>query len=370
MDSNLISLHKGMASRRGGRFAACNAGMGNAVPGRDSKRFAHVRLSDVAKKVGVSPITISRALRNPEIVSEDLRQLILRTVDEMGYVPNLAARALASRHSGVVGVITPALHQHAFTDIMTGIEDRLRATDLRVQYANTLYDPDQEVSQLKSFLAQKPAGIIVAGAEYYDALAPLLSAAACPVAHIVDVSQKAEGLVAAVDHYEAGAAATRMLLSKNYRRIAFVGCRRDTRPRRRFEGYADVMRQAGYFDEALVASCLGMNGIGAGRELFSNLVEAAPDVDAVFCQNDDLAVGALLECWTRGLRVPDDIGICGFNDLDYAIHCEPALTTVSIPRYQMGHRVADMLLNAVREEEPGTAHIDFGFQVIERGSTR
>lgn len=370
MDSNLISLHKGMASRRGGRFAACNAGMGNAVPGRDSKRFAHVRLSDVAKKVGVSPITISRALRNPEIVSEDLRQLILRTVDEMGYVPNLAARALASRHSGVVGVITPALHQHAFTDIMTGIEDRLRATDLRVQYANTLYDPDQEVSQLKSFLAQKPAGIIVAGAEYYDALAPLLSAAACPVAHIVDVSQKAEGLVAAVDHYEAGAAATRMLLSKNYRRIAFVGCRRDTRPRRRFEGYADVMRQAGHFDEALVASCLGMNGIGAGRELFSNLVEAAPDVDAVFCQNDDLAVGALLECWTRGLRVPDDIGICGFNDLDYAIHCEPALTTVSIPRYQMGHRVADMLLNAVREEEPGTAHIDFGFQVIERGSTR
>lgn len=370
MDSNLISLHKGMASRRGGRFAACNAGMGNAVPGRDSKRFAHVRLSDVAKKVGVSPITISRALRNPEIVSEDLRQLILRTVDEMGYVPNLAARALASRHSGVVGVITPALHQHAFTDIMTGIEDRLRATDLRVQYANTLYDPDQEVSQLKSFLAQKPAGIIVAGAEYYDALAPLLSAAACPVAHIVDVSQKAEGLVAAVDHYEAGAAATRMLLSKNYRRIAFVGCRRDTRPRRRFEGYADVMRQAGHFDEALVASCLGMNGIGAGRELFSNLVEAAPDVDAVFCQNDDLAVGALLECWTRGLRVPDDIGICGFNDLDYAIHCEPALTTVSIPRYQMGHRVADMLLNAVREEEPGIAHIDFGFQVIERGSTR
>lgn len=370
MDSNLFSLHKGMASRRGGRFAACNAGMGNAVPGRDNKRFAHVRLSDVAKKVGVSPITISRALRNPEIVSEDLRQLILRTVDEMGYVPNLAARALASRHSGVVGVITPALHQHAFTDIMTGIEDRLRATDLRVQYANTLYDPDQEVSQLKSFLAQKPAGIIVAGAEYYDALAPLLSAAACPVAHIVDVSQKAEGLVAAVDHYEAGAAATRMLLSKNYRRIAFVGCRRDTRPRRRFEGYADVMRQAGYFDEALVASCLGMNGIGAGRELFSNLVEAAPDVDAVFCQNDDLAVGALLECWTRGLRVPDDIGICGFNDLDYAIHCEPALTTVSIPRYQMGHRVADMLLNAVREEEPGTAHIDFGFQVIERGSTR
>ena len=370
MDSNLISLHKGICESKGEGFAACNAGMGNEVPGRESKRSAHVRLSDVAKKVGVSPITISRALRNPEIVSEDLRQLILRTVDEMGYVPNLAARALASRHSGVVGVITPALHQHSFTDIMSGIEDRLRATDLRVQYANTLYDPDQEMNQLKSFLAQKPAGIIVAGAEYYDALAPLLSAAACPVAHIVDSSQKAEGLVAAVDHYAAGAAAPRMLLSKNYRRIAFVGCRRDTRPRRRFDGYADVMREAGCFDEALVASQVGAIGIGAGRELFSKLVEVAPDVDAVFCQSDDLAVGALLECWTRGLRVPEDIGICGFNDLDYAIHCEPALTTVSIPRYDIGHRVADMLLKAVREEEPYEAHVDFGFKIVERGSTR
>ncbi|MEK1861698.1 MAG: LacI family DNA-binding transcriptional regulator, partial [Rhizobium leguminosarum] len=87
-----------------------------------------MKLSDVAKKVGVSPITISRALRNPEIVSEDLRQTILRTVDEMGYIPNLAARALAGRHNGIIGVITPALHHHGFAGLMIGIEDCLRTT--------------------------------------------------------------------------------------------------------------------------------------------------------------------------------------------------------------------------------------------------
>lgn len=342
--------------------------MGNAVPGRDNKRFAHVRLSDVAKKVGVSPITISRALRNPEIVSEDLRQLILRTVDEMGYVPNLAARALASRHSGIVGVLTPALHQHAFTDIMTGIEDRFAGTDLRVQYANTLYDPEQEVNQLKSFLAQKPAGIILAGAEYYEALMPLIKAAACPVAHIADLSQDAEDLVVGVDHYQAGAAATRMLLSKNYRRIAFLGGRRDIRLRRRFEAYADVMREAGLFDEALVASEEGPTSLGLGRRLFSHVIDAKPD--AVFCQNDDLATGVLLECFTRGLSVPEDIGICGFNDLDFAAHCVPPLTSVSIPRYEIGYRAADILLRAVRDEEPEKPRIDFGFRIVERGSTR
>lgn len=107
--------------------------------GRKARRGAQVKLSDVAKKVGVSPITISRALRNPEIVSEDLRQTILRTVDEMGYIPNLAARALAGRHNGTVGVITPALHQHGFAGLMLGIEDRLRATEFGVQYSNTLH---------------------------------------------------------------------------------------------------------------------------------------------------------------------------------------------------------------------------------------
>lgn len=339
-------------------------------PGRKANRGAHVRLSDVAKKVGVSSITISRALRNPEIVSADLREIILRAVEEMGYIPNLAARALASRHNGIVGVITPALHQHAFAGLMVGIEDRFRATEFGVQYSNTLHHVDGEAGQLKSLLTQKPAGVIIAGAESYHDLLPLIESAACPIAHIADLSQEPEKLVVGLDHHAAGAEPTRFLLSRGYNRIGFIGGGMDIRSRRRKEGYEAAMREAGRFDPDLTIGEGAASSTGLGRQLFARLLQRVPDVDAVFTQNDELALGVLIECVVRGIRVPEDFGICGFNDLEFSAFTQPTLTTVHIPRYDIGYRVADMLLRAVRDEPPGEHKVDLGFSIIQRGSTR
>lgn len=338
--------------------------------GRKARRGAHVKLSDVAKKVGVSPITISRALRNPEIVSEDLRQTILRTVDEMGYIPNLAARALAGRHNGIIGVITPALHHHGFAGLMIGIEDCLRTTEFRVQYSNTLHHADGEAGELRSFLTQKPAGVIIAGAESYHDLLSLIENAACPIAHITDLSQEPERLVVGLDHYAAGAEPTRFLLSRGYERIGFIGRGTDIRSRRRKEGYEAAMGEAGRFDADLAIGGNEGSSTGLGRELFARLLQRVPDIDAVFAQSDDLALGVLIECAARGIRVPEDVGICGFNDLEFSAFTQPTLTTVQIPRYDIGYRVADMLRRAIRDEPPGEDKVDCGFSIIPRGSTR
>lgn len=338
--------------------------------GRKPRRDAPVKLSDVAKKVGVSPITISRALRNPEIVSEDLREEILRAVEEMGYIPNLAARALAGRHNGIVAVITPALHQYGFTGLMVGIEDRFRDTDLTVQYSNTLHHAEGEAGLLKSFLTQKPAGVIIAGAESYRDLLPLIDNAVCPIAHVTDLSQEPQKLVVGLDHYTAGAEPTRFLLSRGYSRIAFFGRGADVRSRRRIEGYEAVMRQAGRFDPDLIIGGDAPSRTGLGRELFARLLERVPDVDAVFAQSDELALGVLIECKARGIRVPEELGICGFNDLEFSAFVEPSLTTVYIPRQDIGYRVADMLLRAIRDEPPDEDRVDCGFSIIPRGSTR
>lgn len=338
--------------------------------GRKARRGAQVKLSDVAKKVGVSPITISRALRNPEIVSEDLRQTILRTVEEMGYIPNLAARALAGRHNGIIGVITPALHQHGFAGLMIGIEDCLRATEFRVQYSNTLHHADGEAGELKSVLTQKPAGVIIAGAESYRDLLPLIENATCPIAHITDLSQEPATLVVGLDHHAAGAEPTRFLLSRGYERIGFIGRGTDIRSRRRKEGYEAALREAGRFDPDLAIGGDEGSSTGLGRELFARLLQRVPDIDAVFAQSDDLALGVLIECAVRGIRVPEDVGICGFNDLEFSAFTQPTLTTVQIARYDIGHRVADMLLRAIRDEPPGEDKVDCGFSIIPRGSTR
>jgi LacI family gluconate utilization system Gnt-I transcriptional repressor len=253
---------------------------------------------------------------------------------------------------------------------MVGIEDRFRTTELRVQYANTLYSFEQEINHLKSFLAQKPAGVILVGAEHYSDTVSLIEGATCPVVHITDLSQQPDALVVSVDHHAAGAAATRFLLSRGYGRIGFIGGMTSIRTRRRQEGYELAMHEAGRLDPALVAVENEPTNVGLGRRLFSGLLDRVPDIDAVFTQNDDLALGVLFECTQRGIRVPEEIGICGFNDLDFAPHTEPPLTTVHIPRYDAGYRAADMLMHALRDEPPAENRIDLGFSIVERGSTR
>ena len=339
-------------------------------PGSRRNKRTRVRLSDVAKKVGVSAITVSRALRDPDKVSAALRRTILQAVDEMDYVPDLAARALASRHSGIIAVLAPAINNQIFTDVMGGIEARVRSTGLQTQYANTLYDGDQELSQIRGFLAQNPAGIILVGTECYAQIAATVASAACPIAYILDHSQKPEHMVISVRHDAAGATATRYLLSRGYRRIALLGACRDVRSRQRQKGYELALSEEGLIDPLLMIDEDQPSSVALGCKLFSELMARAPDMDAVLCQNDDLALGVLFECHRRGIRVPDDFGICGVNNLDFAASTYPALTTIHIPRYDLGFRAADMLVHAIDDAAVVYDKFELDFTLITRGTTR
>ncbi|MGO4439134.1 LacI family DNA-binding transcriptional regulator [Rhizobium sp. RAF56] len=329
-----------------------------------------MRLRDVAERAGVSPITVSRALRNPGIVSEELRETVLRIVEEMGYTPDLAARALASRHSGVVGVLTPMLSQQVFAGTMRGIEDRMRKTDLYLQYANTAYRADDELWQTRAFLAHNPAGIIIAGAERYAELEPIIARAPCPVVHIIDVSQEPDTLAVGISHKEAAVQAVGFMLSRGYRRIAMIGGRVNLRARLRIEGYSQAMHEAGLFDEALILHDAANTGVSRGARLVGELLDRVPDLDGVFCQNDDVALGALFECQRRGIRVPEDFGVCGFNDLEFAAAVQPALTTVNVPRHSIGFQAADMLMRAIEGSGPPEPKLELSFTVTPRGTTR
>jgi len=332
-------------------------------------RSERVTLLDVANVLGISAITVSRALREPEKVSEPLRMKILCQVEQMGYVPDLAARALASRHNGIIGVLAPALTNHAYLAIMNGIEERVRDTDLRIQYANTNHDPDEEYRQVKLFLSQHPAGILLTGLQD-QRVSDLLALAPCAVVQIVDVNLTFSGIAVGINHREAAVAATRHLLACGYRRVGLIGGSRDLRAQRRHEGYALVMREAGLYDPGLVMSEHRQTSVQLGCDLMKRLLEVAPDVDGVFCQNDDLALGALFEARRAGLRVPEDFGICGYNDLEFALCAEPRLTTIRVPRFEMGYRAADLIIRAVNDEcLPGRV-VQLPFDLIQRGSTR
>lgn len=326
-------------------------------------------MSDVARAAGVSAITVSRVLRDPAKVSRELRENIERIINEMGYVPHFAARALASHDSGVIAVLVPSVSSYVFLSAMRGIEDRAHRTDLRIQYANTNFDPAEEVRQLRMFLGQNPAGLILVGVEDNEEVTNLLRRAPCPVVQMLDVSRPPVSLGIGIDSRAAAMTATRHLLDCGYRRIAFLGGRPDLRNTWRANGYRQVMEEAGLYDPDLVYSAKVPTSIGLGCQMLETVLAAAPDVDAAFCQNDDIALGVLFECQRRGMRVPQDFGICGYNDLDYARDAYPAITSVSVPRYDIGYQAVDMIIRANSNAAGTSGVIDLGYTLMERQTT-
>jgi len=342
-----------------------------AATGMPNRRIKSERITliDVATALGVSAITVSRALREPEKVSEALREKILGKVEEMGYMPDLAARALVSRQNGAICVLTPGLSQEVL-GFAGGIEARTRTTDFRIKYANCGFDPAEERRIIRLFLSQYPVGLIWAGLQAPQETAELLRASQCPVVHVTDTGLAGKGIMVGLDNFEAAAAATHHLLSGGYRRIGLLGAYADIRTQRRREGYIATMQEAGLYDPALVLCDHAPTSVELGCRLLRTLVGSAVGLDAVLCQDDDIALGALFESRRLGLRVPEELGICGFDDLPYAAHAEPPLTTVRVPAFDIGYQAADLLIRTMASEDTAERIVRLPFELVRRGSTR
>lgn len=328
-----------------------------------------VTLTDVALKVGVSPITVSRALNRPEKVTDELRETILEAIEELGYVPDLAARALASRHSNIIGVLSSMLGSSIFPPVMKGIEDRMRNSGMHTQYVNTSFCADEEIRLLKEFFAQNPAGIMIGGVQVDPRVTDLLRQAPCPVLQFIDISYPAIDMAIGVNNRAAGTVAIDHLRAKGYRRIGFCSGRLDIPVTMRLESFRQRLTQDGLYNPDLVISVNAANPFSLGGEILDRLLAVDPQLDAVLCAHDDLAIAVLFECQRRGIDVPHQLGVCGFSDIDYSAYVVPSLTTVRMPLYQLGFSAANMILR-VNEGRKHTEPVDLGFELIERDSTR
>ncbi|MBN9258241.1 MULTISPECIES: LacI family DNA-binding transcriptional regulator [unclassified Mesorhizobium] len=326
-------------------------------------------LADVARKAGVGAITVSRALREPERVSEDLRRQIQAAVDELGYLPDPNARALASARAEVFGVLVPSLTNNVFAEVVRGIYDSLSAGPFRIQLGNTHYSGLEEERLLQVFGPQRPAALIVAGIDQTAASRHLLEKAGCPVVQVMEIGSDPVDMMVGFSHFEGGKAAAEHLIEAGYRRIGFLGARMDPRSQRRLAGYRAAMEAAGLFDPRLVTTTPVPSSVTLGRELFRDALAKAPTLDGVFCNNDDIALGALFECHRASIAVPKTIGIVGFNDLDMMEVAFPSITSVRTHRYEIGRRAVAMALAAIAGERPAERVVDLGFELRRREST-
>ncbi|SCK22528.1 LacI family DNA-binding transcriptional regulator [Vogesella sp. LIG4] len=326
-----------------------------------------VTLHDVGQAAGVSAITVSRVLHTPDKVSEALREKVLAAVEQLGYVPNRAARHLASARSHTVLVLIPSLSNTVFIDTLTGIEEVLQPAGYQLLIGNTHYDADQELQLLRAYLEHSPDGLLLTGLAQSEAFRNLVARHQLPAVHMMDLASDGRDCVG-FSQEDAGRAMTAHLLARGYRRIAFLGAQLDERVQKRLAGYRAALSAAGCqpAHELLDPRPSSMQ---MGADMLDALLAAQPDCDAVFCCNDDLAIGLLARCQQRGIAVPARLAVAGFNDLAPSAWTTPPLTTIATPRHDIGRIAAQQLLARLQGKSGETACIDLGFALQHRQSS-
>lgn len=336
---------------------------------RRPRATGRVTLGDVAAAAGVSPITVSRALRGERSVAAELVEKVRTAAQQLGYVPDPAARALASSRSSHVAVLIPLLTNTLFVDLLEAVHRTLLPAGYQTLIGVTHYDPQEEEQLLNSYMAHRPAGLIVTGFDRTEASRRLIAASNMPCVHVMETTTAPGVHSVGFSQADAGHAITAHLLARGRKRIAFVAAQLDPRVMQRAEGYRRCLREAGIYDPKLELLNPERSSIALGGQLFEQVVRLHPDVDAIFFCNDDLAQGGLLAALRLGVAVPQQVAVAGFNDLAGSDQMLPPLTTVHTPRTQIGEQAARMLLQLMRREPLERASVDVGYELILRGST-
>ena len=336
---------------------------------RRSRSTGRTTLSDVAQMAGVSPITVSRALRGERSVNADLVDRVQAAAAKLGYVPDPAARALASSRGTHVAVLVPMLTNQLFVDLLETAQHTLVRAGYQTLIGVTHYDPREEEQLLRDQLLHRPAGLLVTGFDRSDETRELMVASRVPVVHLMETSTEAGVYSVGFSQQAAGHAMTRHLLERGRRRIVFAAAQLDPRTFQRLEGYRACMREAGLYDASLECMRNEPTSLSLGARMFEEMLQSTPTPDAVFFCNDDLAQGGLLAALRLGVKVPTQMAVAGFNDLTASDQMLPRLTTVRTPRPQIGERAAQMLIQLMRGEPVASPCVDLGYELMVRDST-
>jgi len=331
--------------------------MASGKPATMNKR--QITMADIAARVGVSKMTISRALnrssRSDRSTSEALRQRILQACDEMGYVIDQTARTFSSKRSGFVAAIIPSLNNSNFSETAEGITATLEASGLQLLLGYSDYGVESEERLVKTMLMRRPEGVILTGGSHTAGTRAMLRSAGIPVVETWDLPANPIEHTVGFSNAEATAALVRHLHAKGYRNIAFIGgtSNRDTRGADRRRGYSEAIKELGRPDGRVISFGQPPISMAQGAEAIVQLVKQWPEVDAAVCVSDLSAFGALMECQRRGWSVPGRIAVAGFGDFEVARNCHPRITTVAIDCVGIGRAAGELLLRAIEAARDG-----------------
>jgi LacI family gluconate utilization system Gnt-I transcriptional repressor len=348
-------------------------------PDRPEPQRIPVTMADVAARVGVSKMTVSRALNASESrgrsTSEALRQRILATCEEMGYVLDKTARTFSSKRSGFIAALIPSLNNSSFSETAHGLAAAVEGAGLQLLLGDTDYRLDTEERLVREMLARRPEGVVLTGGTHTPQARAMLLASGIPVVETWDLPAEPIGHTVGFSNAEAMAALVRHLHASGYRDIAFLGgtSNRDTRGADRRRGYTEAVRALGLPEGRVISFGQPPVSMAQGAQAVAQLVQQWPAVDAAVCVSDLCAFGALAECQRRGWDVPRRLAIAGFGDFEVSQNCHPRITTVAIDCVGMGRAAGELLLRAIEAGRAGQVlpaeTVTVPFHVVAREST-
>lgn len=347
-------------SRKPGRKAA-------RPPARAQGSMA--TMADVARLADVTTMTVSRALRTPDKVSPETLERIEKAIRMCGFVPNYAARSLSSQRSQVIVALFPTMMNSVFSGTIQAISKYLSDNHYHLLLGETDFDIHKEEDLLSGFVGWRPAGIVITGGTHTARTKELLANSEVPVVEVWNKPRYPLDVSVGFSNAQASYEMTRSLHGWGYRRIAFVkiDSPHNDRARQRLEGHRRAVAELGLDADPRLEIQVRF-GMHAGSEAMRHILTDLPDVDAVFCSSDTLAVGALMEAQRNGRKVPGDIAVAGFGDVELAAELVPSLTTVHVPRVEIGERAASILLQRIAGRYEGPAVVDCGFEIVRRES--
>lgn len=326
-------------------------------------------MQDIANQAGVSKTTVSMVLNNKDSsISDTTRNKILSIAEEMNYIPNSIARSLSTNKSGTIGIMVPDITNPFFSEIARAIEDAANKYDYNVIFCNLDNEIEKEDKYVKLLVSKLVDGVIFITGGNSNKSIEILKGNNVPFIFVDRYvkgyeqyygvySLNKEGMTEGIDY----------LYKSNKRKIVFVSGDPELGvSKQRYEGYKEAMEKYGLFNEELIFE--GDFSLDGGKKVTNDIIQQVKDFDAIFFSNDLMAIGGMKVLVKNGFRIPEDVGVIGFDNIQIAEMMEPGLTTIGQPIYDMGKEACELLIGFIHGEDNNEKIIRFRPKLIIRDS--
>ncbi|MDP8177446.1 gluconate operon transcriptional repressor GntR [Pasteurella skyensis] len=318
-------------------------------------------LQDIASHLGITKMTVSRYLRNPNSVAVATQQKIAAAIEEFGYIPNRAPDILSNAKSHAIGVLVPSLTNQVFANVIKGIETITDPAGYQTMLAHYGYSIKKEEQRIESLLSYNVDALILSENHHSPRTLKMLKVANIPIIEIMECSEIGTYQAIGFDNVAAAQSMTETMINRGHKQIVYFSARMDKRTQLKMQGYTQAMQKHGLTPHCIITEESSSFSLGA-KQLHQTL-EQYPDTNGIFCTNDDLAIGALFECQRLGIKVPKQIAIAGFHGHNVGQSMTPQLATVITPRLEIGKVAATQLLERLNNQPQQSHIINLGYRI-------